>query len=200
MIGRPPDPPPGPHAEDARPPAVPTRLLSSDTRDHVLGDLIEEYRRRYVSVTPAAARNWYWSQIARSVVPLGWHRVNALPTAQTLVSVALAFTAIWVWTWTLNQNAVRAVLFRLAGTPLSFALVGLEFSTFLLAGLVVGHVARSKPRTGVVLTGVVVLAWPMLYEVLKGGTIGPMPGIWGAIVGLGGIQLGAWASRIWRRT
>ena len=68
--------------------------LAASERDAVIGDLREEYCRYIVpSRGAAAARRWYWWQVARSVAPLwgrAWERASLSRAVTAIVTAALA--------------------------------------------------------------------------------------------------------------
>ena len=182
-----------------QPPAFPTRVMEvflADEGVHVLGDLVEEYRHRCETRPARLARRWYWSQVARSIAPLGWHRVNAAAGPQTVVAVALALMAMTVWMWVLNLAPVRFALGRVVGSAPSFVLVVLEMSGLLVAGAVLGRLALRRLHGAVILTGVVSLAMPVLAGLLTTGRPGPTPGLWLTLLVFGALELGAAASHL----
>ncbi|MEM9530148.1 MAG: permease prefix domain 2-containing transporter [Pseudomonadota bacterium] len=138
------------------PPALAERLLTwvshTSFRDHLLGDLHEEYLARHR--TPGEhARRWYWSQALRSLPGLLWHRLASLGVrrlALLMVAYVLALVAVSVW----DQLVSRQVVQSLAGQADAWPLIVLRVVYFalysagaLLAGLLASGLLFEPQRS-----------------------------------------------------
>jgi hypothetical protein len=97
-----------------RPPVLATfllRLAPREYRDYLVGDLLEEYRRR------GGSQQWYWRQVAHSLPELAALRARhstllrsaSEPLAVALVSGAwLLVAGHALWTFVLSQIPLKA--------------------------------------------------------------------------------------------
>lgn len=69
----------------------------SSLREAILGDLCEEHTARARQESPSAADRWYWSEVARSTLPLLWMtrpRPGSTAALQLLAALATGFALV----------------------------------------------------------------------------------------------------------
>jgi hypothetical protein len=130
--------------------------LPADLAEAILGDLIEEFRVR-ARHEPAAARAWFYGQLARSVVPLailGIRRAGPLVTVTAISSSTLAGAIALVAVRSLWAHVLFWVPLRAGHAPgAGWLFFGAALSTVAaavggLAGAAAARSARSRLQGG----------------------------------------------------
>jgi hypothetical protein len=149
-----------------QPPRTATWILGffadGEEREHILGDLSEEYFERASQAGRAPARAWYWRQIAKSLPHLVAMSFRTAPALTILAVVAgLAFRK-------LAAPRIEPAMFALIdsthvyehhfGLYRFLASTGLDIAhllVFLLAGVLVGVIARRRELAPAIALGLI---------------------------------------------
>lgn len=166
------------------PPALAERLLAwvsdAQIRDHLLGDLHEEYLAR-LRAPGAQARRWYWSQALRSLPRLLWHRLVSLGLrrlALLVLAYLLALVAVDLWDQHVSRQVVQSLAVRADPWPLNllrFVYFALYCAGALLAGLIASALLFEPQRSArahmtlVVAPPAIIAALVMLTQVVAAG-------------------------------
>jgi hypothetical protein len=184
-------------------------IADRELREEIIGDLTEEYSRLSASASPPQATGWYWSQLARSAIPLstmavsrggwrGWTRHTfAVLAGSATIYLILALGAIL-------QLRLRGVFLTRAsplasllsfgqptfGLPPQWLTVSISLAVTFLAGAVSSYIAASVGRRSP-------LAPAMTLCAVYIGLLYVLPLLIGVVVGMRGPSAATWGS-VWR--